>query len=78
VAFSSVTFLDIIFSGDNLVGIEMATRFIIHDHLMLRLIMTIATSLLLLSTCMACSEETFTFTLTLCLVTIHVFYVFRR
>jgi hypothetical protein len=44
VAFSSVTFLGIIVSppspygsGDSLVGIEMATRSIIHNHLMPRL-----------------------------------------
>jgi len=85
VAFSSVTFRGIIVSppspcgsGDNLVGRKMATRSIIHDHLMPRFIMTIATPLLLLSTYMACSEETFTFTFTFYLVTIHVFYVFRR
>jgi len=85
VAFSSMKLLGIIVSppspcgsGDSLVGIEMATRSIIHDHLMPRLRMTIATPVLPLSTYMACSEETFTFTFALHLVTIHVFYVFRR
>jgi len=82
---SSVTFLGIIVSlpspcgnGDSLVGIEMTTRFITHDHLMPRFRMTVTTSPLPHSTYMACSEETFTFTFALYLITIHMFYVFRR
>jgi hypothetical protein len=85
VAFSSMTFLGIIVSspspcgsGDSLVRIEMATRFVTHDQLMPRLRMVIAKPLLPLSTYMACSEENLTFTFALHLVTIHVFYVFRR
>jgi hypothetical protein len=85
VAVSSMTFLGVIVSppspcgcGDSLAGIEMATRFITHDHLMPRLRMTIAIPLFPLSTCMACSGETFTFTFALYLLTIHMFYVYRR
>jgi len=85
VAVSCMKFLGIIVnlpspcgSGDSLIGIEMTTRFITHDHLTPRLRMTVATPPLPLSTYMACSEETFTFTFVLYLVTIHVFHVFRR
>ena len=85
VAVSSMTSLAIMVSPSSpcgswggLVGTEMTTRFITHDHLMPRFRMTVATPPLPLTTYMACSEKTFAFTFALYLVTIHMFYVFQR